>query len=138
VARASRAAKRARERVRGMSESPQATSESAGEGVAQSAPGCRKVASSARLLSHAYRIGWGGRGKVVPGNHSVVSVTQALPHTKLTCPHSPWSTHEHTRYYIKSAIPDCLFVSNTFMTFVKSYPAFIYLRSRKWGGSRPI
>jgi len=34
VARASRAAKRARERVRGMSESPQATRESAGEGVA--------------------------------------------------------------------------------------------------------
>ena len=43
VARASRAAKRARERVRGMSESPQATSESAGEGVAQVVSGCHRV-----------------------------------------------------------------------------------------------
>jgi len=45
VARASRVAQRARERVRGMSEGAERPSESAGEGVAQLAPGYRVVVS---------------------------------------------------------------------------------------------
>ena len=53
--------RRACERVRGMSESPQATSESAGEGVAVSGARVSQVVSII-LPQHTYRIGWGGCG----------------------------------------------------------------------------
>ena len=43
--------RRAHERVRGMSESPPATSESAGEGVAEKAPGCHRVVIVTAVLS---------------------------------------------------------------------------------------
>ena len=79
VARASWAAKRARERVRGMSEGAQRPSESAGEGVA--VIGARW--SRSRLCwpvhtSVCERIGPGGCGEVVPGRRAVVFLTELL------------------------------------------------------------
>ena len=55
--------RRARERVRGMSESPQATRESVGEGVVQVVFVCCGVVLVTFLTALlSYRIGWGGCG----------------------------------------------------------------------------
>ena len=60
-----------------MSESPQATSESAGEGVAVTGArvSCGRI--HARSTDLYERIGWGGCGEVVSGCHGVVLLTQS-------------------------------------------------------------
>jgi hypothetical protein len=78
VARASRAAERARERVRGMSEVAKPPSESAGEGVASLVSGCRSGVVSITNPPTAYQSESAGEGvaSLVSGCRSgVVSIT---------------------------------------------------------------
>ena len=62
-----------------MSEGAKRPSESAGEGVAVTGVRLLQVVSFTQPLSRAYRIGWGGRGKLVPGSHDAVSITSFTP-----------------------------------------------------------
>ena len=65
-------------RVRGMSESPQATSESAGEGVAVIGVRVSRGRIHARSTDLYERIGPGGRGEVVSKRHVTVAIAESL------------------------------------------------------------
>ena len=61
-----------------MSESPEATSESAGEGVAQTVSGCRVVVSvAASRVPYASESAWEGVAQTVSGCRGAALVTQS-------------------------------------------------------------
>ena len=86
VARASRGRRRrARERVRGMSEGAKRPSESAGEGVAVTGVRVSQIVSVIQSVP-PYRIGPRGRGEVASGCRTVVSITRPLTRTRANRP----------------------------------------------------
>jgi len=83
--------RRAHERVRGMSESPEATSESAGEGVAENR--VRVLQSRdrhSRSIDACERIGWGGCSQVLPGCYAIMLVT-VLPQNHIMTEMYNWN-----------------------------------------------
>ena len=103
MARASWAAERAHERVRGMSESPVGDSRIGWGGCGQLVPGCRSIVSFTQSLPHSYELGPGGCGPI-----SVRMSQQCLAHILVDTSYrhavGEWSDYEASAASFESSL----------------------------------